>query len=319
MFGGGQVTAHPEVFEGSASYPSPSPGPVLTIGNFDGVHRGHLHLLGRLVDEARAAGGPACVYTFDPAPRDVLRPGNPIPRIQTLGERIACLGRAGVDHVVVEPFTRALGALDAQAFAKVILRERLGVRGLVVGYDFRFGRGREGTVDDLRRVLGVPIAQVDPHAPGGEVISSSRIRQAVRDGDVREAARLLGRAHVVSGTVVRGDARGRALGFPTANLAPHTALVPANGIYAVWVELGDGVRREGAASLGVRPTFADGDDHRVEVHLLDFSGDLYGREARVEFVERLRGEEAFATPEALIARIAQDVRDARAVLRAEGA
>ena len=311
------MISHPEVFQGSASYPDPSPGPVLTIGNFDGVHRGHRILLDRVVARAREVGRPACVYTFDPAPRDVLRPGNPILRIQTLEDRLACLGRAGIDQVVVERFTLEVGAMKARDFAAEILGRRLGVSALVVGYDFRFGHKRQGTVDDLRQWLDVPVEQVGPYAPGGELISSSRIREAVKAGRVAEAATLLARPHVVSGRVVRGDARGRDLGYPTANVAARTPLVPADGIYVVRIDIGDGTLRPAVASIGVRPTFDDGLDRRVEVHLLDFDGDLYDREVHVHFLRFLRGEEAFDSVEALVSQMALDAAAARAVLEAE--
>ena len=304
------MASHPEVIHGSASYPRPSPGPVLTIGNFDGVHRGHRVLIDRVVAVARETDRPVCVYTFHPAPRDVLRPGNPIPRIQILEDRLASLGEAGVDQVVVEPFDRSFAAQSARSFAEDILRDRLGVSALVLGWDFRFGRGREGRVEDLRAWLGVPVEQVAPYAPGGEVVSSSRIREAVRAGEVEEAAILLGRPHEVVGEVGSGDGRGQGLGFPTANVTSETVLLPADGVYVIEVDLGDGVRRPGVANLGTRPTF-DGVDRRLEVHLLDWSGELRGRRVRVHFLERLRGERAFPSREALIDQIHADVSAAR--------
>lgn len=305
------MATQPEVIQGSGAYPSPSPGPVVTIGNFDGVHRGHRTLIDRAVSLARAGGRPALVYTFHPAPRDVLRPGNAIPRIQTLEDKVAALGAAGIDQVVIEPFDRDFAALTARRFVEEILVGRLGLSGLVVGWDFRFGRGRQGTVEALRGWLDVPVEQVAPYAPDGRVISSSAIREAVRAGEVALAAELLGRPHEVVGEVVRGDARGRRLGFPTANVAPRTALVPAHGIYLVRMDVGDGERRPGVASIGVRPTFEGGRDERLEVHLLDWSGDLYGRTVRVYFLERLRDELAFESTEALVAQIAEDVAVAR--------
>ena len=304
------MATHPEVIHGSARYPRPSPGPVLTIGNFDGVHRGHRVLIDRAVAVARASARPACVYTFHPAPRDVLRPGNPVLRIQTLEDRVAALGEVGVDQVVVEPFDHDFAARSARSFAEDILRDRLGVSALVVGWDFRFGKGRTGRVEDLRDWLGIPVEQIAPHAPEGEVISSSRIREAVRNGRVEEAAELLGRPHQVVGEVGHGDARGHGLGFPTANITPETALLPADGVYVVRVDLGDGDLRPGVANLGTRPTF-EGEGRRLEVHLLDWSGELRGRRVRVHLVERLRDEQAFPSREALVAQIRSDVAAAR--------
>jgi len=307
------VTSKPAVYPGSAAYPRPSARPVLTIGNFDGVHRGHRALLDRVVALAREGGVPACVLTFDPPPRDVLRPGNAVPRIQALPDRVARLGSVGIDDVVIEPFTLALAALEPRAFAER-LRDHVNPSAMVLGYDFRFGKARAGTADDLRAWLGIPVEVVGAVAADGGVVSSSRIREAVRAGRVDEATALLGRPHEVVGVVVRGDARGRDLGFPTANIASRTPLIPADGIYAVRIDVGDGVWRAGAASLGVRPTFGAGLEHRVEVHVLDFEGDLYGREARVAFVRRLRGEVAYEGVEALIAQIRRDVDDTRRAL-----
>jgi len=311
------VTSKPAVYPGSAAYLRSSARPVLTIGNFDGVHRGHRALLDRVVALAREGGVPACVLTFDPPPRDVLRPGNAVPRIQALPDRIARLGSVGIDEVVVEPFTLALAALAPRAFADR-LREHLHPSAMVVGYDFRFGKARAGSADDLRAWLDVPVEVVGALADEGAVVSSSRIREAVRAGRVDEATALLGRPHEVVGEVVRGDARGRLLGFPTANIASRTPLLPADGIYAVRVDIGDGVLRPGAASLGVRPTFGAGLEHRVEVYLLDFDGDLYGRELRVAFVRRLRGEVAYEGADALVAQIRRDVEDTRKALAEEG-
>ncbi|MBW1877390.1 MAG: riboflavin biosynthesis protein RibF, partial [Deltaproteobacteria bacterium] len=289
----------------------------MTAGNFDGVHRGHRKLLERVVERARRSGRPSCAYTFHPAPRDVLRPGNPIPRIQTLRDRVTCLGEVGIEQVVVEPFDLDLAAMSARAFADEILVGRLGVTALVLGYDFRFGRGRQGRVDDLERWLGVDVEQVAPYAPDGRVISSSRIREAVKAGQVEEASLLLGRPHVVMGAVVFGDGRGRELGFPTANLEPETALVPGNGVYVTQVDLGDGAWRPAVANVGVRPTFGPG-ERRIEVHLLDGHGDLYGSRVRARFLALLRNEQTFSNAEELVARIGEDVRAARAWLASHG-
>lgn len=297
----------PAVFRGSAAYDA-ARRPVVTIGNFDGVHLGHRELVALCVERARALGVPAVVYTFDPAPRDVIRPGNGIPRIQSLEDKIARLGEFGIDEVVVEPFDLDFAALPPRVFADRVLRERLGASELVVGWDFRFGARRAGTVADLEAWHALPVHQVPPlKDDGGEVVSSSRIRQLVRRGEVAAASRLLGRPHEVVGSVVRGDARGRRLGFPTANLDVHTALVPANGVYAVRA---DG--HAGVANIGFRPTMAAG--FAVEVHLLDFSGDLYGKRLRVQFVDRLRDEMRFDGLDALVHQIGLDVEKVRNIL-----
>jgi riboflavin kinase/FMN adenylyltransferase len=289
-----------------------SAAPVLTIGNFDGVHPGHRALIDLTRELAAERSAPVAVLTFDPAPRDVLRPDNPIPRIQSLDQRLAHLAGAGVDITVVEPFTLELAALSPAEFASRILVERLRVRGMALGHDFRFGHKRAGTVDTLRELVQVPIRQVEPLLLDGRPLSSSRIREALGAGDVAEAARLLGRPHEVEGPVVHGDARGRQLGFPTANVVPEHGLVPPGGVYAVRVEL-DGVERPAVANLGTRPTF-DGHRLALEVHVLDWTGDLYGRSLRVGFVARLRDERRFDGVDALRAAIAADVAEARRAL-----
>ena len=286
---------------------------AVTVGNFDGVHQGHQHLLGKTVAEARSAGTPSAVLTFNPAPRDVLRPDNDIPRIQAIEDRVACLHAVGIDQVVVQPFTLDLARLSPERFAQEILADGLRVAGLVLGWDFRFGAKRAGTVPDLQAWLDVPVHQVDAlHADGG-VASSSRIRELVRAGEVAAAARLLTRPHLLRGTVVQGDQRGRTLGFPTANVAVETPLEPASGVYAVRARIGEQLL-PGVANFGNRPTFGGG--RRVlEVHVLDANLDLYGQAIAVDLIERIRGERSFDGVDALKRQIDLDVGRAREILR----
>jgi riboflavin kinase/FMN adenylyltransferase len=292
------------IVRGSGAWQTADPG-VVTIGNFDGVHLGHRALLDETRRLARAHGARAVALTFDPAPRDLLRPDNPVVRIQTLKDRASSLLHAGIDVVVVEPFTRELAALSAQDFATLILRDRLNARAVVVGWDFRFGRARGGDAASLRATLGIEVVAVPPQHLGGDLLSSSRIRQALTEGDVAGAARWLGRPHLVRGTVIAGDQRGRTLGFPTANVRPVTPLLPANGVYAVRVDTPTGRGLPGVANVGVRPTFGPG--HRgLEVHLLGWEGDLYGHELNVWFVARLREERRFDSAEALLTQIRAD-------------
>ncbi len=305
----------PTVFAGSAAYPPDGPGPVLSIGNFDGVHRGHRHLLDAVVRRARALGVPACIYTFDPPPRVVLAPGQHRPRILAWTDKVGLLGEAGIDQVVVERFTRAFAQHPPEWFVDEILGRRLRPAAMVVGYDFRFGRARAGGLDLIRaRLPAVPIAQVDAHELDG-VVSSSRIRDVVSTGDVAEGARLLGRPHFVRGTVVPGEQRGRRIGYPTANVETDAELVPPAGVYAVRARVDGGGEHDAVANLGVRPTFGGG-AFSIEVHLLDWSGDLYGRELTVSFLDRIRGEQRFADAEALKQQIRLDVAAARGVLEA---
>ncbi len=310
--------SEPVVFAGSAAYlrqTSGQAGPVLTIGNFDGVHRGHRALLGQVVDAARRRGVPACVFTFDPPPRSVLAPSQAQPRITAWPERVRLLGECGVDQVIVEHFTPAFAQHPPEWFVREVLGRRIRPVELVVGYDFRFGRARAGTLDTVAEGLpGVPVSSIAAVSDDSLVVSSSAIRRQVQSGDVRGAALLLGRPHQIRGVVVAGDQRGRQLGFPTANLSCASELLPAVGVYAVKVRVNGGDGQAAVANLGVRPTFGSGNELRVEVHILDYRGDLYGQELDVLFVDRIRGESRFRSVDALVTQIRADIDAARGML-----
>jgi len=301
-----------QVFAGSAHFPLASAGVVLTIGNFDGVHLGHQALLATVVAAARAAGVPAAVYTFEPPPRAILAPERAQPRILSLTDKVRLLGEAGVDAIIVESFSRAFAQHPPEWFVDEVLGRRIQPLALRVGYDFRFGRARAG---DLHLVAArLPALQVEALRAithEGAIVSSSAIRAHLAAGDLQAAAALLGRPHFLRGTVVGGDQRGRTLGFPTANVESETELLPPRGVYAVSVQI-DGARPHlpAVANLGTRPTF-DGSRFLIEVHLLDWSGDLYGRELVVHFAHRLRGEQRFSGPAALIDQLRRDVAEAR--------
>ena len=297
------------VHRGSDRTPRQSPGPVLTIGNFDGVHRGHQALLARVIGQARAHGTRSCAYTFDPSPVEVLRPELRRPRIQSLEDRLEALGSYGIDEVIVEAFDLDFARHDAAWFASEVIGRRIGAQAVVVGWDFRFGHGREGDATALAGLLPIPVEQVPALSMDGEVVSSSRIRNLLLEGDVDGAARLLGRPYRIRGRVVHGDGRGRTIGFPTANIDATTELLPANGVYAVWLTSTDG-RRAAVANLGTRPTF-DGVGRRLEAHALDGASDLYGQDVAVDCVARLRGEVKFSSKDELVAQIARDCADAR--------
>ncbi len=304
----------PEIFAGSAAYVVPSPAPVLSVGNYDGLHLGHRHLLARLVEQAQSMGAPACVYTFDPPPRVVLAPQQHQPRIQSWPDKVRILGELGIDQVIVERFSRSFAQHPPQWFAEEVLGRRIQPSAMVLGYDFRFGRARAGDIHTLRFLLpDLDIQQVEALEVGGQVVSSSAIRRLVAAGKVDKAAELLGLEHRIRGVVVDGDKRGRTIGVPTANLETDAQLLPANGVYAVRARVDGGPWRDGVANLGQRPTF-DGVRFLIEVHLLDFSGDLYGRELEVGFFSRLRGEQRFDGSEALVAQIRADVAAARECL-----
>jgi riboflavin kinase/FMN adenylyltransferase len=283
---------------------------VVAVGTFDGVHRGHRHLLDELRRRAAARGARSLVVTFDPPPRLVLRPEADYRLLTSTDERVALLAR-GVDRVEVLTFDRALAATTAEQFCAGLV-ERHRMVELVGGPDLALGRRRAGTPPVLREIgarLGFEVTLLDQLSLGGEPVRSGEIRRRLLAGDVDGAGALLGHAPTLQGTVVLGDRRGRTLGFPTANLdVPTWRLVPANGVYAA--------RSEGRAAvmnIGVRPT-VDGTRRVVEVHLLDWAGDLYGLRLTVELVARLRDERRFPSLEALVAQIGQDVRAARAAL-----
>lgn len=293
-------------------------GAVAALGNFDGVHRGH-----RVLAEAvRAAAGraPAIVLTFEPHPRAFFAPDQPMFRLTGPEAKEIVFRRLGLDGLVIRRFDAALAGTGARAFVHDLLRRDLGLSGVVIGHDFHFGRGREGTpaiLADLCREAGLACRIVPPVALGTEAepISSSGIRRALEAGDLARANALLGYRWFVLGSVRHGDKRGRVLGYPTANVAlPDCGL--AHGIYAVRARLPDGALRDGVASYGRRPTFDDGAP-LLEVNLFDFAGDLYGQEIAVEFVAWIRGEARFDSAEALVVQMDRDAAEARRRLAAD--
>jgi len=295
---------------------------AIALGNFDGVHLGHQAVIRQTIDAARDLGAPSAVLTFEPHPREILAPGSPPFRITPFRAKARLVAELGIDHLVVLRFTRAFAARSAQSFVDDILVGALGVRHVVTGGNFRFGHGREGDVEFLRaaaRAHGFTVNAVPRiSAPNGASCSSSAVRVHLTDGDVRGAAVLLGLPWAIEGRVRRGDARGRTIGFPTANLAVGHRLLPPLGVYAVRVAvLGpDGeTGYDGVANLGRRPTFG-GETVRLEVHLFDFTGDLYGRRLRVDFVDRVRPERRFDGLESLKAQIEADCAEARSLIKA---
>ncbi len=301
-----------------AKLPREARGGVYAIGNFDGLHRGHQAVIfesGRIAGELSASQG---LLTFEPHPRTYFRPGGPAFRLTSLARKAAVLESWGVDRIVAIPFDEALAGTLAQDFVLDVLIKGLGLRHAVVGYDFTFGQGRSGSAEMLSQMaemegFGVSIVEAEEE-PGGEAYSSSAIRQALREGRPRDAARGLGRWWCVEGTVQRGEARGAKLGFPTANLELGDYLQPALGVYAVRAAVDPpGPWLDGVANLGYRPTFGGG-GVLLEVHLLDFAGDLYDKELQVEFVDYLRPEKKFDGLESLKAQIAADCEAARQVL-----
>ncbi len=296
-------------------------GSAVTIGVFDGVHLGHVSLLSRLKDVAARRGLSSVVLTFRNHPASVLRAGFE-PRYLTMpDDRVRLLRETGVDLVVQATFDAALSQLSASTFA-ALLQDTLGMRTLVAGPDFAMGRNREGSVSVLGEIgqeQGFEVEVVEPLLGSrGEAVRSTAVRSAVSSGEMEQAAAMLGRSYAITGTVVHGHGRGGPLGFPTANLqVPEESLAPRDGIYACWVEI-DGSRYMAAASIGERPTFP-GAGRSVEAFVMDFDGDLYGRELRLELVRRLRDEEKFDSIEQLRLQVDRDVEATRRVLKAGAA
>ncbi len=293
-------------------------GGIVALGNFDGFHLGHQAVVGAAVARARGEGRPAIVATFDPHPVRLFRPDTPPFRLTTLAQRARLFAEAGADAMVVFRFDEALAALSAEAFVTERLMERLRVGGVVTGEDFTFGARKSGNVAILRAlgaVHGFSTQAIGPVTLDGEPVSSSRIRAHLRLGEARAAARLLTRPFAIQGLVQHGDKVGRTIGYPTANVDMGKYLRPAYGIYAVRGRLADGRVLDGAANLGIRPSF-DPPKELLEPHFFDFAGDLYGERIEVELVDYLRPEAKFDSLDALVAQMDADCARARAILRA---
>jgi riboflavin kinase/FMN adenylyltransferase len=291
---------------------------VLTVGVFDGVHQGHRHLLRQLIKRAYPDYLPG-VVTFINHPANVLRPDHPVSYITTPQQKVRLIKECGIELVVSLEFTPELSQVSARDFT-IMLVELLRMKGLVVGPDFALGRNREGNTDFLRGLgeeVGFWVETVEPLILDGVLVRSRRIRQTITQGDVATGNRLLGRQFYLSGKVIKGDQRGRELGFPTANLATAPGMMlPGDGIYASWAII-SGVRHPSATSIGLRPTFGL-TERLVEVYVMDFNADLYGQEIGVEFVKKLRNQETFSTVEALVEQVDRDVKQARLVLAHDG-
>jgi len=290
-------------------------GGAVTIGNFDGVHLGHRALIAQSHKQADALGGPALAVTFDPPPHQLLFPGPIRPPLTTMPERAELLHKANADHVVILRTSPALLALSSEAFFEDVLVRQLGAKAIVEGHDFRFGRNRAGSNDTLRKLCsdsGLVFVEVAQLMHGGEPVSSSRVRAAIVRGDVALATELLARPHRVTGTVITGAKRGRTIGFPTANLGEVSTVLPGNGVYAVRAIV-DSQIHLAAANLGPNPTFGE-DAQKIEIHLIDFSGDLYGKAITVEFVARLRDVRPFAGVNELVEQLKRDVEEAKRIL-----
>jgi riboflavin kinase/FMN adenylyltransferase len=308
-----------QVISGIRNLPHSLKKSVVTIGNFDGVHLGHRALLTRLVESARREQAASVVFTFNPHPVQVLYPDRALSKLFAIEDQQQQLEALGVDYLVIEPFSREFSQLDPENYLNDWVFRPLQPSTLIVGYDFTFGVGKSGTIDFLQAICSKRAITVEVFPPvkvAGQLVSSSRIRQALKEGQVRLASELLGRPFYVVGLVERGAARGRQIGVPTANLHLLSETLPAVGVYACWVW-----RRSecfaAVTNIGFNPTFVGPEEQRLprlETHLLDFSKDIYGEELRVEFVEFLRLERKFASVDELKAQIHQDIARGRTLL-----
>lgn len=298
-----------QVFVGLDQIPKKLKNPVLTIGNFDGVHRGHQSLFQKVREWAVRLNGQSVVMTFQPHPLEVLFPGKGPAFITQHERKLQLIESCGIDCAIIIPFNREFSLISAHSFVKDLLVDKIGIRAIVVGYDYRFGHSREGDIDFLREMGKQHGFEVDTVAGiriDEKVVSSTAIRKLIHDGDLKEAAKLLGRCYEVTGTVITGRSRGRLLGFPTANVRIPIQATPRTGVYAVETEV-DGRCYGGAASLGFNPTFGDG-EFSLEVHILGFNEDIYGKQITIRFLDRLRDEKRFSGPEELVAQIKKDVQ-----------
>jgi riboflavin kinase/FMN adenylyltransferase len=289
------------------------PNPVLALGNFDGLHRGHMKIIDRVRQRAGERGGTPAAMTFDPHPPRVLRPDKAPPLLMTRDQKVEALRRSGMQGLAFVRFTRELSLWDPETFVRTVLVEWLHVSEVWVGANFLFGHERAGTFSVLRTLgsrYGFRAEKIDPIRYKDFVVSSTRVRRLVSEGRVDEAAALLGHHYFLDGTVVRGAGRGRSIGVPTANLATPNDLVPPAGVYATLATV-DGIVLPAVTNIGMRPTFGDVDAPVVETHLLDTDRDLYDRHVRLLFVQRLRDERQFPDVDALRAQIDADIRSAR--------
>lgn len=294
----------------------PLKNPVLTIGNFDGVHKGHLALFDKVKKIAGNIDGQSAVLTFEPHPIKVVKPGNGPPLITPIKQKLKLISDAKIDVILCLPFTMEFASIPAEEFVTELLVNRVGVRELVVGYDYSFGWNREGGIDLLRKMgkeSGFKVHVVEPIHLNETLVSSTSIRNLVQEGNLPEAKRLLGRDYQITGVVKKGMGKGgKILGFPTANLTPVDELIPKKGVYAVKAIIGD-KEYDGVCNIGINPTFG-GTSLSIETHLLDFSGDIIGQDFTIQFIGRLRDEKRFSGKDELAKQIEKDIALAREVL-----
>ncbi len=308
-----------QVIRGLHNLRSDHRGCVATIGNFDGVHLGHQAVFRLLQEKGRELGLPVMVITFEPQPLEYFRPRSAPARLTRLREKLQALGEAGIERVLVLEFGARMADMEAERFVRELLVDGLGIRYLFVGDDFHFGRDRLGNVELLRRVgesVGFGVEEMGSFLLGEQRVSSTLIREFLQAGELERAAELLGRPYRICGRVVHGDARGRTIGFPTANVNLHRRVSPLRGVYAVRVHGIADMPQPGVANIGNRPTVTGDERYLLEVHLFDFDRDIYGEHVQVEFCRQIRDEQRFDSFEALRQQIVEDAHNARRILEA---
>lgn len=290
--------------------------PVITIGNFDGVHRGHVRLIDKVLEESKSIDGTPCVLTFYPHPLTVINPYFQIEQITPLKDKLELIEKLGVKAVFLIKFDDEFSKISGEEFVKNILVDRIGVKKVVIGYDFSFGKNKSGNIELLQSMgilYGFQVFVIEPQKDGDRIISSTRIRGLIKEGLIKEANEFLGRPYTIKGVVIRGRKIGKLIGFPTANLLVNNYLIPSRGVYAAYAFI-EGIRFRAVVSIGPAPTFHI-TDKSFEVHLLDFDGDVYGKEIIVELRERLRGIQKFKDVEDLKLQINNDIERARRILK----
>ena len=303
------------IITGSEIFNKNFEGSVITIGNFDGVHKGHVEIFRHLKERSRRFALPTVVVTFEPHPLKVLSPATAPPMITTFEQKVELIAGYEIDCLAVVPFTTEFSRTPAEEFVSRTLCDSLGMRHIVIGHDYAFGRGREGnfmTLQKIGRERGFTLEDMNPIGEEGIVFSSSLARRMVAEGDMESAAKILGRCHTISGTVIHGREIGKTIGFPTANISTDNELIPLDGVYAVMVSV-DGRLLKGACNIGLNPTF-EGGVRTIEVFLLDFSGQVYGMEISICFVQRLRSVRKFPDTSTLIHAISRDVEQTGIIL-----
>jgi len=290
--------------------------PIVTLGNFDGVHKGHQKVLKTVKDRAKRLRLPSAVYTFEPHPLKIVAPHKSPPLLTALKEKMKLIKASGIDYLILARFTKEFASRHPGEFVEDVLLKQLKAKEVWVGHDYAFGKGRTGTIEYLKELgkkFGFKVSVIPACKKGGVIISSSKIREYIRHGKVKEAAVFLGRSYAVSGKVVKGRNIGKHLGFPTANIEIHNELIPKDGIYAVRVLLGNQIYK-GAANIGFAPTFHI-KKRAVEVHIINFKQNIYGKKLKIEFIQRLRGEKIFKSADGLAIQIKRDVYKVKKILK----